>query len=72
MMKSFLRDLWRCSGKSQNPTDAVLEVVAYEARRLFRDRIVGTKDLNAFDNILLSAIRGDWGSDVLENMSGKS
>ncbi|XP_064157010.1 dynein cytoplasmic 2 heavy chain 1 isoform X2 [Anguilla rostrata] len=57
------------AGKAQNPTDAVLEVVAYEARRLFRDRIVGTKDLNAFDNILLSAIRGDWSSDVLENMS---
>ncbi|KAG7470921.1 hypothetical protein MATL_G00119020 [Megalops atlanticus] len=57
------------SGKSQNPTDGVLEAVAYEARRLFRDRIVTTKDLNAFDNILQSVIRGDWGSDVLENMS---
>ncbi|KAJ8280434.1 hypothetical protein GJAV_G00054510 [Gymnothorax javanicus] len=57
------------AGKSQNSADAVLEVVAYEARRLFRDRIVGTKDLNVFDNILQSAIRGDWGSDVLDNMS---
>uniref|UniRef100_A0A8B9L0C8 Cytoplasmic dynein 2 heavy chain 1 n=1 Tax=Astyanax mexicanus TaxID=7994 RepID=A0A8B9L0C8_ASTMX len=29
-----------------------------------------TPDLNAFDNILSSVIRGDWGSDVLDNMSG--
>ncbi|KAI1893942.1 hypothetical protein AGOR_G00128840 [Albula goreensis] len=57
------------AGKHQNPADVVLEVVSYEARRLFRDRIVTPKDLNAFDNILLSVIRGDWGSEVLENMS---
>ena len=68
-----LRDCCVCSptGKSTTATDTVLEIVAYEARRLFRDRIVTTKDLNAFDNILVSVIRGDWGSDVLDNMSGK-
>uniref|UniRef100_A0A8B9KYT5 Dynein cytoplasmic 2 heavy chain 1 n=1 Tax=Astyanax mexicanus TaxID=7994 RepID=A0A8B9KYT5_ASTMX len=53
----------------QVSSDSVLEVIAYEARRLFRDRIVSSKDLNAFDNILSSVIRGDWGSDVLDNMS---
>ncbi|KAL2095874.1 hypothetical protein ACEWY4_008022 [Coilia grayii] len=57
------------AGKSTTATDTVLEIVAYEARRLFRDRIVSTKDLNNFDNILMSVIRGDWGSDVLDNMS---
>uniref|UniRef100_W5K866 Cytoplasmic dynein 2 heavy chain 1 n=1 Tax=Astyanax mexicanus TaxID=7994 RepID=W5K866_ASTMX len=56
-------------GKCVTPADSVLEVIAYEARRLFRDRIVSSKDLNAFDNILSSVIRGDWGSDVLDNMS---
>ncbi|XP_028320044.1 cytoplasmic dynein 2 heavy chain 1 isoform X2 [Gouania willdenowi] len=50
-------------------TDSVLEVVAYEARRLFRDRLVSTKDIHTFDNILSSIIRGDWGSDALDNMS---
>ncbi|XP_059389924.1 dynein cytoplasmic 2 heavy chain 1 isoform X4 [Carassius carassius] len=49
--------------------DSVLEVVAYEARRLFRDRIVSSKDLNVFENILSSVIRGDWGSDALDNMT---
>uniref|UniRef100_A0A8C9YLX3 Dynein cytoplasmic 2 heavy chain 1 n=1 Tax=Sander lucioperca TaxID=283035 RepID=A0A8C9YLX3_SANLU len=48
---------------------SVLEVVAYEARRLFRDRLVSSKDLHTFDNILSSIIRGDWGSDALDNMT---
>ncbi|KAM3616882.1 uncharacterized protein V6R79_025341 [Siganus canaliculatus] len=52
-----------------NVTDSVLEVVAYEARRLFRDRLVSSKDLHMFDNILSSIIRGDWGSDALDNMT---
>lgn len=53
-----------------NVTDGVLEAVAYEARRLFRDRLVSSRDLHTFDNILSSIIRGEWGSDVLDNMSG--
>ncbi|XP_043547742.1 cytoplasmic dynein 2 heavy chain 1 isoform X2 [Chiloscyllium plagiosum] len=56
-------------GESQQSVDHVLEVVAYEAHRLFRDRIVGSKNLIAFDNILISVIRGDWGSDLLDNMT---
>ncbi|XP_043928516.1 cytoplasmic dynein 2 heavy chain 1 isoform X1 [Protopterus annectens] len=57
------------TGSSQNDVDNMLEVVAFEASRLFRDRIVGTKNINSFDNILSSVIRGDWGSDVLDGMS---
>ncbi|NXA12552.1 DYHC2 protein, partial [Sapayoa aenigma] len=49
--------------------DYVLEIVAYEARRLFRDRIVGTKELHVFDNVLVKVFQGDWGSDVLDNMA---
>ncbi|KAG2456324.1 DYHC2 protein, partial [Polypterus senegalus] len=56
-------------GATHNSADLVLEVVAYEACRLFRDRIVSTKDINTFDNILSSVIRGDWGSDILDNMT---
>ncbi|CAG6004611.1 unnamed protein product [Menidia menidia] len=52
-----------------NLTDSVLEVVAYEARRLFRDRLVSSKDLHTFDNIISSIIRGDWGSDALDHMT---
>lgn len=53
-----------------NVTDSVLEAVAYEACRLFRDRLVSSKDLNTFDNILSSIIRAEWGSDALDNMTG--
>lgn len=53
-----------------NVADSVLEVVAHEARRLFRDRLVSLKDVHAFDNILSSIVRGDWGSDALDNMTG--
>uniref|UniRef100_A0AAV2J329 Cytoplasmic dynein 2 heavy chain 1 n=1 Tax=Knipowitschia caucasica TaxID=637954 RepID=A0AAV2J329_KNICA len=49
--------------------DSVMEVVAYEARRLFRDRLVSPKDLHSFDNILSSTIRGDWNSDAIDNMA---
>ncbi|XP_069495113.1 cytoplasmic dynein 2 heavy chain 1 isoform X2 [Ambystoma mexicanum] len=56
-------------GSSTHTLDYVLEIVAYEARRLFRDRIVGTKELNVFDNILMSVLQGDWGSDVLDNIA---
>lgn len=55
-----------------NVIDSVLEVVAYEARRLFRDRLVSSKDLHTFDNLLSSIIRGDWGSDAIDNMTGMS
>ncbi|XP_030099868.1 cytoplasmic dynein 2 heavy chain 1 isoform X1 [Mus musculus] len=56
-------------GSSNHPLDYVLEIVAYEARRLFRDKIVGVKELHLFDNILTSVLQGDWGSDILDNMA---
>ncbi|KAK2847119.1 hypothetical protein Q5P01_010118 [Channa striata] len=52
-----------------NVTASVLEVVAYEARRLFRDRLVSSKDVHTFDNMLTSIIGGDWGSEALDNMT---
>ncbi|KAH0625160.1 hypothetical protein JD844_033332 [Phrynosoma platyrhinos] len=56
-------------GASTHMVDTVLEIVAYEARRLFRDKIVGTKELHVFDNILMKVFQGDWGSDILDNMA---
>lgn len=65
-----IKENFALSGSSNHPLDYVLEIVAYEARRLFRDKIVGAKELHLFDNILASVFQGDWGSDVLENMAG--
>ncbi|XP_038031862.1 cytoplasmic dynein 2 heavy chain 1 isoform X2 [Anas platyrhynchos] len=49
--------------------DYVLEIVAYEACRLFRDKLVGMKDLHVFNNILMKVFQNDWDSDVLDNMA---
>ena len=44
--------------------ERVLEVWSYEARRLFRDRLIGEKALHQFDAILNSVLRSDWSTDV--------
>uniref|UniRef100_A0A672TN04 Cytoplasmic dynein 2 heavy chain 1 n=1 Tax=Strigops habroptila TaxID=2489341 RepID=A0A672TN04_STRHB len=56
-------------GSSIQTADYVLEIVAYEAHRLFRDKLVDMKGLHIFDNVLMKMFQGDWGSDVLDNMS---
>lgn len=44
---------------------------AYEARRLFRDRLVGEKAMDQFDAILSSVLRSDWSVDIASlNQSG--
>ncbi|XP_009895076.2 cytoplasmic dynein 2 heavy chain 1 [Dryobates pubescens] len=57
------------AGSSTQTADYVLEIVAYEAHRLFRDKIVGRKELHIFDNILMKVFQDDLGSDVLDNMA---
>ncbi|XP_068526326.1 cytoplasmic dynein 2 heavy chain 1 isoform X3 [Anas acuta] len=56
-------------GPSTQTADYVLEIVAYEACRLFRDKLVGMKDLHVFNNILMKVFQSDWDSDVLDNMA---
>ncbi|XP_035398354.1 cytoplasmic dynein 2 heavy chain 1 [Cygnus atratus] len=56
-------------GPSTQTADYVLEIIAYEACRLFRDKLVGMKDLHVFDNVLMKVFQSDWGSDVLDNMA---
>ncbi|XP_077984893.1 cytoplasmic dynein 2 heavy chain 1-like [Glandiceps talaboti] len=45
---------------SESSSDHVLEVWAYEARRLFRDRLVGDDGLAKFDNILMGILQSEW------------
>lgn len=46
--------------------DHLLEICAYEARRLFRDRMVG-EHAEKCDNVIKSVIRSDW-SVHLDNL----
>lgn len=59
------------AGASETTSDHVLEVWAYEACRLFRDRIVGQDDQNKFDSILNSVIQSDWSGNILDGLEGE-
>ena len=67
---SFLRyDL--TAGAKENTSDHLLEIWAYEARRLFRDRLVGQDGVNKFDNILMNVLRGDWSANIFDELDSK-
>lgn len=59
------------AGSRENTSDHLLEIWAYEARRLFRDRIVGADNQSKFDNMLMSVIRSDWSANIFENIDSK-
>ncbi len=52
------------SADSAQGGGALLEMWAYEACRLFRDRLVGTKAQEKFDTILSSVVQSDWSVDL--------
>ncbi|KAK3801155.1 hypothetical protein RRG08_006872 [Elysia crispata] len=56
------------AGAKDSTADTVLEIWAYEARRLFRDRIVGQDNRSKFDNMLQSVVRSDWSSDIFDGL----
>ena len=43
---------------------SLLEMWTYEARRIFRDRLVGDKACDKFENILTSVLQTDWSVDL--------
>ena len=40
--------------------DALIKVWAYQAKRLFGDRLVGKESREKFDSMLVSVARNDW------------
>ncbi|XP_071846316.1 cytoplasmic dynein 2 heavy chain 1-like isoform X2 [Apostichopus japonicus] len=58
------------AGSSEGTSDYLLEIWAYEACRLFRDRLVGEEMRNKFDNILQGTLQGEWNAGhVMQNLS---
>ncbi|ESO93665.1 hypothetical protein LOTGIDRAFT_209197 [Lottia gigantea] len=57
------------SGANENTCDTVLRIWAYEAQRLFRDKIVGLEGRNRFDNMLMSAVRADWSTNIFDELA---
>ena len=44
--------------------EVLLEMWSYEARRLFRDRLVGEKAIDQFDAILGSVLQSNWSASL--------
>lgn len=59
------------AGAKEGSSDHVLEIWAYEARRLFRDRVVGSEGQSKFDSILMSTVRADWSANIFDNLDSK-
>ena len=49
---------------------SLLEVFAYEARRLLRDRLVGSKHQEMFDALLATVMREEWSFDCTSLVKG--
>lgn len=56
-------DLTSCAGDGS--PERLLEMWLYEARRLFRDRLIG-KDVEKFDSIVSSCLSYDWSQHGLD------
>ncbi|XP_076467409.1 LOW QUALITY PROTEIN: cytoplasmic dynein 2 heavy chain 1-like [Babylonia areolata] len=56
------------AGARDNTSDTVLEIWAYEARRIFRDRIVGPDGQAKVDKLLMSVVRSDWSANIFDDV----
>ena len=55
------------STSSSSSIEEVLEVWCYEAKRLFRDRLVGEKAQQTFDALLSSILMSEWSVDLSQH-----
>lgn len=56
-------------GSDGRSADPLLRAWAYEGNRLFRDRIVGVRGRERFDNLLSGLLMSEWSSHVLESLN---
>ncbi|XP_037092634.1 cytoplasmic dynein 2 heavy chain 1-like [Pollicipes pollicipes] len=70
-LTDWLLSLIRYDVEEENVVESVLEAWAYEACRLFRDRLVTDVDQSKFDKILYDVISTDWGVNLHGHMDGK-
>lgn len=56
-------------GQRDSSPETVMTIWAYEANRLFRDRLVGEETCTKFDNILVTIIRNDWSVNVIDALA---
>ncbi|XP_047126593.1 cytoplasmic dynein 2 heavy chain 1 isoform X1 [Hydra vulgaris] len=49
---------------SDKSSTTLIKIWAYQAKRLFSDRLVGHESLDKFENILMSIVRNDWSVNI--------
>ncbi|VDP28788.1 unnamed protein product [Soboliphyme baturini] len=69
-LAQWTQGLRRYCLKSGDPPNAMLEVFAYEANRLFRDRLVNDHDRSEFDSMLQASLSSLWGANATNALSG--
>jgi dynein heavy chain 2 len=58
--------------KDNSSVDGLLEIWAYEAYRLFQDRLVDDVAKQAFDTIITSVLQDDWRTNAASKIKGNS
>lgn len=58
-------------GQRDSSPEMVMIIWAYEANRLFRDRLVGEETCTKFDNILVTVVRNDWSVNVIDALTSE-
>lgn len=67
---SILSPVFRYDLSGDDSSDHVVSICCYEAKRLFRDRIVGVESRETFDSILQGIFRSDWNTTVFDSKEG--
>ncbi|KAL6598153.1 dynein heavy chain and region D6 of dynein motor-domain-containing protein [Neocallimastix sp. 'constans'] len=63
-LSKWITSLYRYEFKENEVQNQLLDVIVYEAQRLFSDRLVGDDARNTFNNIVFSTIKNEWNYSV--------
>lgn len=58
-------------GQRDSTADTLVTIWAYEASRLFCDRLVGDEDRSKFYSALSTIVRTDWSANVMDGITSK-
>jgi len=58
-------------GQRDSTADTVLTIWAYEANRLFCDRLVGEDSISKLYNILTTIARNDWSANIMDGIKSE-
>jgi len=63
-LSKWITSLYRYEFNDNDSQNQLLDVVVYEAQRLFQDRLVGDEAKNIFNNIVFSTVKNEWNYSI--------